>query len=200
MRIARLPLDEQADATVKVLRASPRLAAVLEGARALGLPGWWLAAGAVAQTIWNHVTDRDPDHGIRDYDLVYHDAADLSWAAEDAAIGAGRRVFGDLPVEIRNEARVHLWYEERFGVPCPPYDSAEDAIGSFPATTCSLGVRITAGGEWKVYAPYGVADAFGLVLRPNPRLAPRHVYEAKVARWTAAWPELRALPYPEGDG
>ncbi|MET9242132.1 nucleotidyltransferase family protein [Nonomuraea sp. NPDC003709] len=69
----------------------------------LDLPGWWVAAGAVVQTIWNHVTGRDPEH---------------------------------------------------------------------------------------------VADAFGLVLRPNPRQAPRHVYEAKVARWTEEWPGLTALPWP----
>ncbi|MEV6029811.1 nucleotidyltransferase family protein [Nonomuraea sp. NPDC052116] len=42
----------------------------------------------------------------------------------------------------------------------------------------------------------GVNPAFGLVLRPNPRQAPRHVYEAKVARWTEEWPELTALPWP----
>ena len=33
-------------------------------------------------------------------------------------------------------------------------------------------------------------------LRPNPVLAPRHVYEAKVARWTRQWPALTALPWP----
>ncbi|WP_431911587.1 nucleotidyltransferase family protein [Nonomuraea jabiensis] len=152
-----------------MLGGNPTLTAVLDGARRLDLPGWWVAAGAVVQTIWNHVTGRDPEHGIKDY---------------------------DVPVEIRNEARVHLWYEERFGVPCPPYESAEDAIDSFPATTSALGVRLTPPGRWKVYAPYGLADAFGLVLRPNPRQAPRHVYEAKVARWTSQWPELTALPWP----
>ncbi|MGN9844675.1 nucleotidyltransferase family protein [Nonomuraea sp. H19] len=54
---------------------------------------------------------------------------------------------------------------------------------------------MTPSGEWQLYAPYGVADAFDLVLRPNPRQAPRHVYDAKVAWWTAAWPELTALPW-----
>ncbi|MFI9835903.1 nucleotidyltransferase family protein [Nonomuraea sp. NPDC051941] len=196
MRIGRLPLDEQLAALRTVLGANPTLTTVLHGARALDLPGWWVAAGAVVQTIWNHVTGRDPEHGIKDYDLVYYDPSDLSWEAEDRAIRAGAELFGDVPVEIRNEARVHLWYEERFGVPCPPYESAEDAIDSFPSTTSSLGVRLTPSGRWKVYAPYGVADAFGLVLRPNPRQAPRHVYEAKVARWTEEWPELTALPWP----
>ncbi|MGV9374507.1 nucleotidyltransferase family protein [Nonomuraea sp. NPDC003707] len=153
MRIGRLPLDEQLAALRTVLGANPTLTTVLDGARALDLPGWWVAAGAVVQTIWNHVTGRDPEHGIKDYDLVYYDPSDLSWEAEDRAIRAGAELFGDVPVEIRNEARVHLWYEERFGVPCPPYESAEDAIDSFPSTTSSLGVRLTPSGRWQVYAP-----------------------------------------------
>ncbi|MGW0805503.1 nucleotidyltransferase family protein [Nonomuraea sp. NPDC002799] len=195
VRIGRLPLDEQLPAVRAVLDGNPALTAVLRQARALDLPGWWVAAGAVAQTIWNHVTGRAPEHGIKDYDLIYYDSTDLSWEAEDRAIRAGREVFGDVPVEIRNEARVHLWYERRFGVPCPPYVSAEDAIGSFPATACCLGVRLTGSGAWRLHAPYGVADAFDLVVRPNPRQAPRHVYEAKAERWAGTWPELTVLPW-----
>ena len=34
-----------------VLRANPVCAAILDGAGALGLPGWYLGAGAVAQTV-----------------------------------------------------------------------------------------------------------------------------------------------------
>jgi hypothetical protein len=30
-----------------------------------------------------------------------------------------------------------------------------------------------------VYAPHGLADVFNLVVRPNPVLAPRSVYETK---------------------
>jgi hypothetical protein len=32
-------------------------------------------------------------------------------------------------------------------------------------------------------------------VRPNPRLAPRHVYEAKTERWQQQWPELTVLPW-----
>ena len=47
---------------------------------------------------------------------------------------------------------------------------------------------MTAGadGELRVYAPHGYDDLFALVVRPNRRLAPRHVYEAKAARWAQA--------------
>ncbi|ALV33651.1 nucleotidyltransferase family protein [Streptomyces sp. CdTB01] len=196
--IGRLPLDEQLDALRAVLSRNSVLIQVLERAATMGLPGWYLTAGCLFQTVWNVVTGRPPTEGIKDYDVFYFDAGDLSWAAEDAVIRAGREIFAGLPaeVEIRNEARVHLWYERKFGVPCPPYASSEAAIDSFAATTCCLGVRLEAGGRWRVYAPHGLSDVFGLVLRPNPVLAPRSVYEAKAARWREQWPELTVLEWP----
>jgi uncharacterized protein len=77
--------------------------------------------------------------------------------------------------------------------------STEAAIDSFAATTCCLGIRRASTGDWRVYAPHGLADVFNLVVRPNPVLAPRHVYEAKTRRWKEQWPELTVLPWPEGD-
>ncbi|WP_328550073.1 MULTISPECIES: nucleotidyltransferase family protein [unclassified Streptomyces] len=198
--ISRLPLDEQLESLRTVLSRNDVLTDVLARTASLGLPGWYLTAGCLFQTVWNVVTGRPPASGIKDYDVFYFDDGDLSWEAEDAVIRAGREVFADLPaeVEIRNEARVHLWYEDKFGVPCPPYPSTEAAIDSFAATTCCLGVRLEAGGRWQVYAPHGLSDLFNLVLRPNPVLAPRSVYEAKSARWQGQWPELTVLPWPHG--
>jgi hypothetical protein len=195
---ARLPLDEQLDRLSTLLTHNEVLVEVLERAAGLRLPGWYLTAGCVFQTVWNVVTGRPATEGIKDYDLFYFDDADLSWEAEDAVIRAGREAFAGLPaaVEIRNEARVHLWYEDRFGVPCAPYDSTEAAIDSFAATTCCVGLRLEDGGRWRVYAPHGLSDVFGLVVRPNPVLAPRAVYETKAARRRARWPDLTVLPWP----
>ncbi|WP_329059261.1 nucleotidyltransferase family protein [Amycolatopsis sp. NBC_01480] len=143
-------------------------------------------------------SSRAPTDGIKDYDLFSFDATDLSWEAEDAVIQAAKPAFAGLPaeVEIRNEARVHLWYEEKFGTPCPAHTSTEDAIDSFAATTCCLGIRLEPGGRWRVYAPHGLSDVFNLVVRPNAVLAPRSVYEAKAGRWRRQWPELTVLPWP----
>lgn len=199
--ISRLPLDQQLEALRSVLSRNHVLTEVLARTAELDPPGWYVTAGCLFQSIWNAVTKRPPTSGIKDYDIFYFDDGDLSWEAEDAVIQAGREVFAGLPaeVEIRNEARVHLWYEDKFGVPCPPYDSAEAAIDSFPATTCCLGVRVGKDGRWHVYAPHGMSDVFNLVLRPNPALAPRSVYEAKAARWKKEWPELTVLPWPSAD-
>ena len=196
--IGRLPLDEQIAALREALSRNTVLLEVLSRTAGLALPGWYVTAGCLYQTVWNVVTGRPPTAGIKDYDVFYFDDADLSWEAEDRVIVAARREFAGLPVEVevRNEARVHLWYEEKFGVPCPPHDSTEAAIDSFAATTCCLGVRLEAGGRWRIYAPHGLADVFNLLVRPNPVLAPREVYEAKAARWREQWPPLTVLPWP----
>lgn len=163
------------------------------------MPGWYLAAGCVAQTVWNVLGSRPPDEGIRDYDLPYFEPSDLSWEAEDGAIQAATPIFGGLSVavEVRNEARVHLWYEKHFGVPCPPYSSTEAAIDTFPSLVSCVGIRLEEDDHWRVYAPFGLSDLLSLVVRPNPTLAPRHVYEEKVSRWRRQRPSLRILPWPE---
>lgn len=179
-----------------IVLADPTVSAVLERAPDLGVRDWWLTAGALFQTVWNDLTGRPAGAGIRDADLFYFDE-DTSWEAEDAVIRAGAELFADLPVpvEIRNEARVHLWYAEHFGSPAPPFRDCADAIDSFAAVCCAFGVTADPGGRVRVYAPFGFDDLFALVVRPNRRLAPRDVYEAKAARWQGEWPELTVLPW-----
>lgn len=43
--------------------------------------------------MWNVITGQPPEAGILDYDLVYFDASDLSWEAEDAVIRRGDEIF-----------------------------------------------------------------------------------------------------------
>ncbi len=163
----------------------------------LDLPDWYLAAGCLFQTVWNELHGFDPQHGIQDYDLIYFDDSDLSWEAEDGVIRRCASAFGDLgvEVEVRNQARVHLWYEAHFGVPCPPLTSSAAAIDTYAAHACRFGVR-QIGGAVDVYAPSGFDDLFGLVVRPNPVQAPREVYVAKCARWTQVWPRLTVIDGP----
>ncbi len=135
--------------------ANPVTEAILDRLPQLGLADCWLTAGAIFQTVWNVLDGRDPQSGISDYDLFYFDAADTSYEAEDLAIGHARAVFADLDatIEVRNEARVHLWYEAHFGVPAKPFTSTRDAIDHFASTTCCVGLTRTASGDIDVYAP-----------------------------------------------
>lgn len=199
MDVAQLPLHKQIDRFREVVSSNSTLILVLERARTLKLPNWYLAGGAVSQTIWNSVSGFPPEMGIRDYDLVYYDASDLSYEAEDSVIQAGKQLFADIPVEveIRNQARVHLWYEKKYGIPCPPHKSVEAGIDTWISTSAMVGVRLEETGQWTIYAPRGLSDFFSMVVRPNTVIGEREAYEKKAKRWKTIWTNVTIEPWPE---
>src|ERR1700726_798941 len=153
-----------------VLRATPPLMQVLSVARRLCLPDWLVFSGAVYQPVLNHLTGRALDYGIKDYALGYFDASDLSYEAEDAVI---RRVKAALDeplrsmVEVRNQARVHLWFEGKFGEAYGPLSSTAEALERFASATFAVGVRLESDDRLYIEAPFGLADLFALRLRPQ---------------------------------
>ena len=70
---------------------------------------------------------------------------------------------GTINVEVRNQARVHLWLEQKFGQKTKPYLFTEEGINDWPTTVTCVGVRDTEDGL-VVYAPFGLNDLFGMVL------------------------------------
>ena len=155
-----------------IVRATPLLMRVLSVARRLCLPDWLVFSRAVYQPVFNHLTGRPLDYGIKDYDLAYFDASDLSYGAEDAVIRRVKAAF-DEPlrsmVEVRNQARVHLWFEAKFGEPYAPLSCAAEALERFASATFAVGVRLAPDDRLHIDAPFGLADLFALRLRPNPR-------------------------------
>jgi hypothetical protein len=161
----------------------------------LGLPDAWIVSGCLVQTVWNVLTRRVVDYGIHDYDVFYFDP-DTSWAAEDGVVRRLNDVLGHLnaKVEARNQARVHLWYGEKHGLPYPPLHCSTEGIDRFLTRNTRIGIRRTPDG-YDVYAPDGFDDVSGLIVRPNPSANFSVAnYEAKARRWKALWPEITVLP------
>lgn len=185
---------------VEYLDAALKLNAVAQAPLSVGaelaLPNWYFGAGGIAQTVWNLRHGFAPASGIKDYDLVYFDPNDLSIEAErrnEAEVARRLSEYG-VVLDVKNEARVHLWYGERFGRRIDPYRSTEEAIATWPTTTSSVGVRHDHE-SLIVCAPFGLADLLGMVARPNKAIISRDVYEEKTSRWAARWPNLRVLPW-----
>jgi hypothetical protein len=175
-----------------ILRATPPLTQALTVARRLSLPDWLVFSGAVYQPVLNHLTGRPLDYGIKDYDLGYFDASDLSYDAEDAVIRRVKAAF-DEPlrsmVEVRNQARVHLWFETKFRESYGPLSSTAEALERFASATFAVGVRLESDDRIYIEAPFGLADLFALRLRPNPRR--KTVGFARTAADVRRrWPEL----------
>jgi hypothetical protein len=160
----------------------------------LALPDAWLVSGCLVQTVWNVQTMRAVDYGIADYDIFYFDP-DTSWQAEDAVIRKLQERLAklDVKVEVRNQARVHLWYPEKHGRPYPALHCSTEGIDRFLTKNTQVGIRRTQGGH-DVYAPNGFDDIADMMVRPNP--APNFSadnYEAKARRWKKLWPEITVL-------
>ena len=191
--LIQAPWADQEAFVLGAVRADPIAAVILERADHLGAPKWALAAGAVYQNVWNALTGRPAGHGVRDYDLAYCDTSDLSWTGEDAVIARAADLFADVqkPVEARNQARVHLWFEDKYGEPRQPITSIESALLGYAAPAHMVAVRRGAHGVLEVVAPRGLEDVFAMVIRPDRPAAYTADLMDKAARMQAIWPELR---------
>jgi hypothetical protein len=185
---------DQQEFVTAVLR-NPVNRVIVTRLRSLELSDGWLVSGALFQSVWNAISGLAPDYGIKDYDIFYFDP-DLSWDAEDAVIKGASQLFADLgrQIEIRNQARVHLWYQEKFGTPYPPLSSTTQGIDRFLMTCAQVGIGHGPDGI-AVYAPRGFSDIEDMIIRPNrtPNFRADNYY-AKASRWQSLWPALKVMP------
>ncbi len=177
----------------RIIEAEPAVASLLAAMRTFDAPDLWLVSGVLFQTVWNVLEGKPRGHGIRDYDLFYFDP-DTSEEAEDWWIkrGAGHFAFSDREVQLRNQARVHLWYPKKFGTAYPRLDCACDGVRQFLITACMAAVRPQSNGDLELFAPVGLDDIFDRVIRPNSlwQGPQRPEYLAKAKRYMQDWPSL----------
>ncbi|MGD6818873.1 nucleotidyltransferase family protein [Metabacillus sp. 84] len=157
---------------------------------------YYLGAGFVTQTVWNELAENEFAYGIGDADIIYYEQNDLSPESEKEIENQLRRELSAIPfkLDIKNQARVHLWYEEKFGFPTKPYSSLEEAIDTWPTTASAIGVKKNKS-NYEIYAPYGLEDLFTMTVRPNKLLVSKEVYEAKAYKWKSKWPGLKIIDW-----
>lgn len=169
---------------------NPHNAAILERLPLLGLPDAWLVAGCLFQTVWNLRSGWASTAHIKDYDLFYFDAADLSEDAEHNVQARVTALFSDLPitVEVKNQARVHLWYEQWFGFPYDALQSSRAGIERFLVPCTCVGLQPGATPALPMlYAPYGLAELYAGTLRPNPLCPHLPLFKAKASSYRDRW-------------
>jgi hypothetical protein len=180
-----------------IVRTDAHLMRLLTAARAADLPQWRVVAGCLYQTVWNSLLGRPQGTGINDYDLVYFDGADLSEESETATESRIRAALPSFPapIEVCNQARVHLWFEDYFGIPYAPLSSADEALTRYASATHAVGIRLTHDDRLDVFAPFGLDDIFEMIIRPNYALPNKATHEKKAARARAVWPEIKIISW-----
>ncbi|WP_309570708.1 nucleotidyltransferase family protein [Deinococcus sp.] len=173
---------------LETVRQNAVVAALLDRLKDLGTDQTHLVAGALFQTVWNVRSGQPPDAQILDYDVFYWDD-DLSYEAEDRVIHRASRLCEDLGVhvEVRNQARVHLWFPQKTDLTRPALNSVHDGIDQFLVECTCVGID-DAG---TVYAPCGLDDLAAGRLRLNARNHTPELYAAKVRSYVTRWPWLQ---------
>jgi hypothetical protein len=189
-------LYAQIERLKEIILSNEVLNSVLIKAQKLGLKNYYAGAGCIAQTVWNNQMGFDLLHGISDIDFVYYDSSDLSYEAENSTIEYIKNGISPCPLklDIKNQARVHLWYKDHFGYDIEPYKSIEEAINTWPTTATSIGVRFE-NEKVKIYAPFGLNDLFGMIVRANKTKITEEIYMQKVNKWKSKWPALTIIPW-----
>lgn len=178
-----------ADTVIAQAMENPVNAALMQRLPRLGLGQCFLTAGCLFQAAWNRRSGLAPQTAVKDYDVFYFDDRDLSWEAEDTVIREAAALCADIgvAVEVRNQARVHLWYGQRFGGAYPQLRSATDGIDRYLVQCTCIGIEVATG---RLYAPNGLEDMVEGVLRPNPLNPSPELFRAKAESYRARWPWL----------
>lgn len=195
-------IQEQLKIFERIIKKNKKLMAVLKVLEEYSktnprFKDYYVGAGSVNQTIFNYLSGNEIDYGIKDFDIVYYDE-DLSYEAEDIIIKDLDKMFKDKSIEfdVKNEARVHIWYNEKYGDKREPYTSTEDAISKWGATVTCIGVRLE-NNKLITFCPYGLNDLFSMTIRPVKVYFTKEAYDSRCDRWLKKWPNLNIIGWDD---
>lgn len=192
-------IDEQNETFLSILKENKELMCVLDFLAELELPNFYIASGAVFQTVWNYLEKRPLNAGIKDVDIVYYDKEHLTSEyekqIEDKIIEHCSNLGLNYEFDIHNEARMHLWKKANENPNIDYYENAEDAIDQWIATVQAIGVT-KRDGKIEIYAPYGLSDVFSRTVRPiKHENNMQELYQKKATSWENRFDNLNVVEW-----
>jgi len=147
---------------LQMILADSPIGVVLPEIAQLHLPNWWLAGGAVRNTVWRSLFGRQCQLFINDFDVAFFDSTG-DRTQELVAKEIISPKFPEHKFDIKNQASFGRWRSgER------TYWSTEEGIQNWLHTATSVGVRLDPQGQWEFFTPYGLDDLFAGIIRPTP--------------------------------
>ena len=193
-------IEEQNKIFISILTKNKNLMMVLDYIAKLELPNFYIAAGAVFQTIWNYYDGKDLNFGIKDIDVIYYNNSDLSVEKDLEYYDIIKKYIKEkgfnYDIDVSNEARMHIWkMEHGQGENVEQYKNSEDAIDKWVATVHAIGIT-KVNDDIKVYAPYGLSDIYSRTIRPIKHNGnSKELYEMKVESWTKRFSDLNIIEW-----
>ncbi|MGT2743402.1 nucleotidyltransferase family protein [Streptococcus plurextorum] len=162
---------------------------VLEIIAEQNLKDSWLAAGAVRNFIWNHLSGRPAFDQNTDLDLVFYDKSVSHEKTQRIELFL-KECYPQYQWELKNQFYMHVHSPNT-----EVYRDTCDAIRKYPEKCTAVAIRLYHGGL-QLYAPYGLDDIIRFCVRPTPHFEkdPERmgVYKKRLSqkKWTKKWPQL----------
>ncbi|MDK7472601.1 nucleotidyltransferase family protein [Bacillus paranthracis] len=168
---------------------------VLQLAKSLELPDWWICAGFVRSKIWDTLHNYEIRTTTPDVDVIYFDPFRKDKIYEQLLEKKLINLDASIPWSVKNQARMHVVNNML------PYSSSVDAISKFPETATALGVTLDEKNNVILTAPCGIEDVLSLQVRPTAHFLESkeriHMYKNRVIKknWQSNWPNI-TITYP----
>ncbi len=175
-----------------IIREQTWLIGALETVRSLNLPDWYIAAGAIRNTVWDFLHGFKERTPLNDIDVAYFDSSDMEGVKERESESKLKIINSFIMWEVINQARGHL-FQHGDEIKRPPVKSSCDSIAYWSETPTCVGVRLEQNNSLTICAPHGLSDLLELRVRPIPQpyrdlnLYKRRMQEKK---WDQRWPNL----------
>ena len=179
---------------IQIIRQQDWLMGALKIVRDLKLPDWYIAAGAIRNSVWNYLHNLPTTSHQQDVDVVYFDSSDMNGEREKSSEEILRNKLPNLKWEVVNQARGHLFehgQKER-----PPAKSSCESIAYWSETPTCVGVRLEDDDSFTICAPHGLDDLMNLVVKPIPQPYQNlFLYQERIAekKWDKFWPKLKIV-------
>ncbi|MBE7148659.1 nucleotidyltransferase family protein [Bacillus mycoides] len=181
---------------IQLIQNDPWMMNVLQMAKSLGLPDWWICAGFVRSKIWDNLHNYEVRTATPDVDVIYFDQLHKDETYEQSLETKLLNIDTTIPWSVKNQARMHVVNN------MPPYSSSIDAISKFPETATALGVSLDEQNKIILTSPCGIEDVLSLQVKPTPHFLETkeriHMYNKRVnqKKWQSKWPNI-TITYPE---
>ena len=182
---------------ISIIKDDQWMMEILQAAKSLNLPDWWICAGFVRSKIWDtlhHFNERTP---LPDIDVIFFDPVNTDEFEEKKLEKELKSRMPCVPWSVKNEARMHIRSNML------PYSSSVDAISKFPETATALGVKLDENDNVILAAPWGISDLVNLEVKPTHFFTETKeraaIYEKRTAKktWKSTWYQLKIHPIPE---
>ncbi len=190
-------IKEQNEKIITIIKQNKDLISILDYIASLNLQNYYIAAGSIFQTIWNYYDKKPLNHNIKDIDIIYYDANNLSKEDEEKLEYKISQYFQNMnyKFDVHNEARMHLWKKEKNNKNIKQYKNSEDAISQWIATVHAIGIT-KKNDDIEIYAPYGLSDIFSRTIRPIKHKGnSKELYDNKVAVWKERFENLNIIEW-----